>query len=126
MDSESFDSHEAHPGWIGPPAEVNMMGMGQTSQRTNGLHQRLRSRAFIVENPSTSKRVVYVTNNLCMTYGDVRQNVTAKLQTQFGNLYSYENVMISGEHTHSGPAGYSMSIFLCRDHEFLLLIPLFM
>jgi neutral ceramidase len=85
-----------------------MMGMGQTAQRTHGLHTRLHSRALIVEDVASSQRVVYVTNNLCMTYGSMMQNITALLQQKYGNLYTYENLMISGEHTHSGPAGYSM------------------
>ena len=29
-----------------------------------------------------------------------------KLKTLFGNLYTEDNVAISGIHTHSGPAGY--------------------
>lgn len=32
--------------------------------------------------------------------------VTEKLKTLFGGLYTDENVLISGIHTHSGPAGY--------------------
>ena len=92
----------------GPPAEVNMMGMGQAGQRTSGLHFRLRSRATIIEDINTSKRIVYVTNNLCMTYGSMMQNITSLLQAKYGSLYGYENIMVSGEHTHSGPAGFSM------------------
>src|SRR3990167_8426843 len=96
----------------GPEAEVNMMGMGKSGQRTKGLHQRLRSRAFIIEDQATSKRVVYVTNNICMTYGGMMLNITNQLAQKYGNLYTYENVMVSGEHTHSGPAGYSKQISL--------------
>lgn len=81
--------------------------MGKSGQITNGLHFRLRSRATIFLDKTTNNRVCYVTNNLCMTYGGMMQNITYQLQQKYGNLYTYENVMVSGEHTHSGPAGYS-------------------
>merc|ERR1719201_1906431 len=90
----------------GPPAEVNMMGMGKSGQITNGIHFRLRSRATIVVDNDSGTRLVFVTNNICMTYGGMLQNITSKLQSKYGDLYTYENVMISGEHTHSGPAGF--------------------
>ena len=32
--------------------------------------------------------------------------VVDKLQSMYGDLYTHENVLISGIHTHSGPAGY--------------------
>ncbi len=32
--------------------------------------------------------------------------VIDNLATAFGPLYRYENVVLSGTHTHSGPAGY--------------------
>jgi len=86
--------------------------MGQAGQRTSGLHFRLRSRATIIEDINTSKRIVYVTNNLCMTYGSMMQNITSLLQAKYGSLYGYENIMVSGEHTHSGPAGFTyMSLY---------------
>ena len=92
-----------------------MMGMGKSGQITNGIHFRLRSRAVIVVDNDSNTRLVYVTNNICMTYGGLVQNVTAKLQSKYGDLYGYENVMISGEHTHSGPAGFSTH-FICLLH----------
>lgn len=32
--------------------------------------------------------------------------VVKKLQAMYGSLYTYDNVILSGTHTHSGPAGY--------------------
>lgn len=91
----------------GPVAQVNFMGMGQTYQRGEGLHFRLRSRAFVIEDVASSKRIVFVSNDLCMTFGGMMQNLTAKLQSTFGDLYTYDNIMVSGTHTHSGPAGFT-------------------
>ena len=75
-------------------------------QRSHGIHLRLRSRAYVIEDVPTSKRVVFVSNDICMTFGSIKDNVTSLLQEKFGNLYTTENVMISGTHTHSGPGGY--------------------
>ena len=32
--------------------------------------------------------------------------VVEKLQAKYGDLYTNDNVLVSGIHTHSGPAGY--------------------
>ena len=32
--------------------------------------------------------------------------VVRRLKEEFGDLYTQDNVLISGTHTHSGPAGY--------------------
>ena len=32
--------------------------------------------------------------------------VVSRLQKMYGNLYTNDNLLISGIHTHSGPAGY--------------------
>jgi len=42
-----------------------------------------------------------------MVFHGVRQAVMSQLQQLYGGLYTYDNVMISGIHTHAGPAGYS-------------------
>lgn len=91
----------------GPSAEVGFMGMGQFGQRGHGIHFRLRSRAFVVEDVASGQRLAFVSNDLCMTYGGMVQNVTALLQAKYGDLYTEKNVMISGTHTHSGPGGFT-------------------
>ena len=49
----------------GPAADVNMMGYANTEQVASGIHFRLKSRAFIVAEPS-GKRVVFVNLDACM------------------------------------------------------------
>ena len=44
----------------GPAAEIGMMGYAKFGQRARGIHTRLYSRAFIVENVDTDSRVVFV------------------------------------------------------------------
>jgi neutral ceramidase len=89
----------------GPIAEVGMMGYAMINQRASGLHYRLRSRAFVIGDGT--KMVVYVTTDSCMTFTGVRQKVMERLQATYGDIFTYDNVLISGEHTHSGPAGFS-------------------
>jgi len=76
------------------------------NQSTNGLHFRLRARAFIFDDGKN--RVVFVSTDSCMIYTSVKRVVVQKLQQKFGpTLYTQANVMLSGTHTHSGPGGYA-------------------
>jgi neutral ceramidase len=90
----------------GPTAEVGMMGYAMLNQQGTGLHYRLRARAFVIGD--ATKRFVFVSTDSCMIFSGVRQKVLEKLKVIYGpTLYTYDNVLLSGEHTHSGPGGYS-------------------
>eukprot|EP01087_Luapelamoeba_hula_P002224 TRINITY_DN1191_c0_g1_i1.p1 TRINITY_DN1191_c0_g1~~TRINITY_DN1191_c0_g1_i1.p1 ORF type:complete len:709 (+),score=67.90 TRINITY_DN1191_c0_g1_i1:16-2142(+) len=90
----------------GPAAEIGMMGYAMVNQTTAGLHFRLRARAFIFDDGA--QRVVYASTDSCMIYTAVKRVVVQLLQAKFGpTLYTQQNVMLSGIHTHSGPGGYS-------------------
>lgn len=91
----------------GPAAEVGMMGYAMLEQRTAGIHQRLRSRAFVIASPCNGKRVAFVSADLGMIFQAVKRAVVDKLSTRFGGLYSDDNVLLSATHTHSGPGGFS-------------------
>ncbi|KAK9765121.1 Neutral ceramidase [Basidiobolus ranarum] len=91
----------------GPAGEVNMMGYAKLSQKSGGIHQRLRSRAFIVgDQNATDKRIVYVSADLGMISQVLRRRVVEKLKTLYGDLYNNNNVALTGTHTHSGPGGW--------------------
>ncbi|KAG7019159.1 Neutral ceramidase 1 [Cucurbita argyrosperma subsp. argyrosperma] len=89
----------------GPAADVNMMGYANTEQIASGVHFRLRARAFIVAEPQ-GKRVVFVNLDACMASQIVTIKVLERLKARYGDLYTEENVAISGIHTHAGPGGY--------------------
>jgi len=96
----------------GPAANVGLMGYAMFDQIGAGISSRLRARAFIFEGPSRhnasqTNRVVFVSTDSCMIFASVKQGVIARLQALYGDTYSYDNVILSGEHTHSGPAGFS-------------------
>jgi neutral ceramidase len=95
----------------GPAADVNMMGYANPAQNAAGIHMRLRARAFIVAESSSSnggqqERVVFVNTDACMASTAVTLRVLARLKDRYGDLYTEKNVAISGTHTHSGPGGY--------------------
>ncbi|RBM24139.1 alkaline ceramidase [Prauserella sp. PE36] len=91
----------------GEIAEVGMMGYGRTDQQAEGLHNRLRSRAFVVADPATGERVVLVVVDSPMIFDSVHQAVLRRLAERYGDLYTEQNVLLTGTHTHAGPGGYS-------------------
>ncbi|XP_071952076.1 uncharacterized protein [Antedon mediterranea] len=90
----------------GPAAEVNMMGYAMPEQKSSGIHLRQFSRAFIIEDKNSSNRTVFVSIDACMGAQSVTLEVVKKLNVKFGNLYTEQNLVISGIHTHSAPAGF--------------------
>lgn len=89
----------------GPAADVNMMGYANMEQTTSGIHFRLRARTFIVAEPE-GKSIVFVNLDACMASQLVTIKVIERLKSRYGELYTEENVAISGIHTHAGPGGY--------------------
>ncbi|MEQ2289621.1 Neutral ceramidase, partial [Ameca splendens] len=88
----------------GPPAEIPLMGYANPQQMAAGIHTRLYSRAFIIDDGS--RRVVFVTADVGMISQRLRLEVLQVLKEKYGNLYRQDNVVLSGTHTHCGPAGY--------------------
>jgi neutral ceramidase len=91
----------------GPAAEIGMMGYAMVEQKTAGIHQRLRSRAFVIASPCNGKRAVFVSADLGQVFQGVRQQVVERLRARYGTLYTDDNVLLSATHTHSGPGGHS-------------------
>ncbi|CAI9770784.1 unnamed protein product [Fraxinus pennsylvanica] len=89
----------------GPAADVNMMGYANMEQTASGVHFRLRARTFIVAEP-VGNRVVFVNLDACMASQLVTIKVLERLKARYGDLYTENNVAISGIHTHAGPGGY--------------------
>ncbi|KAF3963533.1 hypothetical protein CMV_012086 [Castanea mollissima] len=89
----------------GPAADVNMMGYASLEQIASGVHFRLRARTFIVAEPQ-GNRLVFVNLDACMASQIVTIKVLERLKARYGDLYTEQNVAISGIHTHAGPGGY--------------------
>lgn len=91
----------------GEAAESGMMGYGSFTQNTTGIHQRQRSRAFVIVDRASSRRVAFVQADLGMIFSSVHKAVLQRLQQQYGSLYTRDNVMLTANHTHAGPGGHS-------------------
>lgn len=93
----------------GPAAEVGMMGYSMINQKTSGIHMRLRSRAYIIGDQQSGTRVVFVSADIGMIFQAVKQKVSAMIlsNSELRPFYNEKNVLLSGNHTHSGPGGFS-------------------
>ncbi|XP_042363772.1 neutral ceramidase [Plectropomus leopardus] len=88
----------------GPPADIPLMGYAKPQQTAAGIHTRLYSRAFIIDDGR--RRVVFVTADVGMISQRLRLEVLQALKVKYGDLYRQDNVVLSGTHTHCGLAGY--------------------
>ena len=87
--------------------DVNLMGYAAPEQTAQGIHFRLRARAFVAHDPETSKRIAFVSADTGMGSDLVNMRVIDKLAEKLGSAYyTIDNLCISGTHTHSTPAGY--------------------
>lgn len=84
------------------------MGYAEFSQRGHGIHLRQFSRAFIFED-ELGERIVFVSADAGMMGHAVKRDVIDLLQKKYGDLYRFENVVLSGTHSHSVPSGFLMS-----------------
>jgi len=94
----------------GPALGAQMFGYSYEGQLTEGIHTRLKSRAFIIAEAGGDKRVVFVSADLVAVDHEITLDVIDRLQELFGELYSLDNVVLSAMHTHSGPGGYSNAL----------------
>uniref|UniRef100_A0AAQ5Z8W4 Neutral ceramidase n=1 Tax=Amphiprion ocellaris TaxID=80972 RepID=A0AAQ5Z8W4_AMPOC len=102
----------------GPAADVPLMGYANTQQKAAGIHTRLYSRAFIIDDGS--RRVVFVTADVGMISQRVRLEVLQALQQKYGDVYRQDNVVLSGTHTHCGPGGYfQYTLFMISSGGFI-------
>lgn len=91
----------------GPSVEVNFMGYALPSQRGSGIHLRLRARAFTFYDEESDRRFAFVNVDGGMGSDLVNMRVVDALKEKLGqHFYSFENLAISGTHSHSGPAGF--------------------
>ncbi|XP_028915124.1 putative neutral ceramidase C [Ornithorhynchus anatinus] len=104
----------------GPLADIPLMGYAKSGQVAGGLLTRLYSRAFLIAEANTTKRVVFVSVDIGMMSQRLRLEVLKRLQSKYPGLYRQDNVILSGTHTHSGPAGYfQYTIFVLSSKGFI-------
>jgi neutral ceramidase len=84
--------------------DAGMMGYGMRFQRTTGLHLRQRSRAFVIGDPGSGRRLVFVVADIGMFFANVRAAVLARLDPA---VVRPEDLVLTATHTHAGPGGFS-------------------
>lgn len=85
---------------------VGMMGYGQHFNTVDDIETPLYSRAYVFK--SGGKKIVLVVAEIAFITISVKRGVLKRLQRHHEELgYVPENVMLSAQHTHSGPGGYS-------------------
>lgn len=103
----------------GQVSDISLMGFGKAGQNAQGLLTRLYSRAFIMAEPDGSNRVVFVSIEIGMVSQRLRLEVMSRLKSKYGSLYRRDNVILSGTHTHSGPAGFfQYTLFVLASEGF--------
>lgn len=90
----------------GPAYGVQMWGFGREDQLTRGLHIRQRARAFIIVEPASDNRIVFVSVDIGSIEHNMVLEVLDRLQRIHGDLYRLDNVILSATHTHAGAGGY--------------------
>lgn len=102
----------------GAAAESNMWGYVNLLS-TQGLQQRLFSRAFVIASETDpNQRVVLVSTDLGAIFQSVKLEVIRRLSQDYGDLYRDDNVMLTATHTHVGSGGlshYTLQILAASD-----------
>lgn len=95
----------------GPAAEIVFMGYAVGTQSGEGIHFRQRARAFVVSD--RNKHVAYVSADFGMGADTINTYVLKGLDKRLGKgVYTYENLCISGTHTHSTPGGFAQYVMV--------------
>ncbi|KAK1942577.1 Neutral ceramidase [Phytophthora citrophthora] len=101
----------------GPAAKIVMMGFADSTETTAGILNRQYARAFLIGDPETNSRVMFVHCDLMAVMQLVHQEILAQLSAKYEGIYTEQNVVLHASHTHAGPGGtagyflYDVSIF---------------
>jgi neutral ceramidase len=89
---------------------ANKSGAGweNPQQVMSALHTRQYSRAYAIASPCNGKRIVFVSADIGLIFGSIRQGVLEAIAEDetLSAFYGPDNFMLSATHTHAGPAGY--------------------
>ncbi|MGB1317464.1 MAG: neutral/alkaline non-lysosomal ceramidase N-terminal domain-containing protein, partial [Flavobacteriales bacterium] len=87
---------------------VGMMGYGMYFNIVKGVETDLFSRAVVIRDATTGKKVVLVNVEICFITIAIKRGVWKKLRRKHENLgFDEDAIMITAQHTHSAPGGYS-------------------
>ncbi|MCF8464801.1 MAG: neutral/alkaline non-lysosomal ceramidase N-terminal domain-containing protein [Flavobacteriales bacterium] len=87
---------------------VGMMGYGMYFNIVKGVETDLFARAVVIRDTATGKKVALVNAEICFITIAIRRGVMKKLKRKHEHLgFTEDSVMITAQHTHSAPGGYS-------------------
>lgn len=87
---------------------VGMLGYGMYFHTMEGVETPLYSRAFVIADDEKKTKVLMVNAELGFITIALKKGVLAELEKRQPGLgYNEENFMLTAQHTHSGPGGYS-------------------
>ena len=88
---------------------VGMMGYGMYHQKVEEIETPLTSRCTVFKDSESGKKFAFVNAEICFITIAIKQAVIKKLPPGLG--FDDHNVMLTAQHTHSGPGGYSHYAF---------------
>jgi neutral ceramidase len=90
-----------------PALGLHMQGMADDKQLVRGVGSPLYARAFVVEQRNDKRRVAIVIADIWSGTRLLKAQLIARLGAAFGGVYSDDNLLLAGTHTHSAQGGYS-------------------
>lgn len=86
--------------------DIGMMGYGMSGNTVHDQLTSLHARSLWIED-NNSGRFVYVCAEICFITPAVHREVLRKIQSELDVDFKPEQLMLSAQHTHSAPGGYS-------------------
>ncbi len=90
----------------GPALGIQLWGFVREGQISEGIHFRQWSRAFVIADQDSGKRVAFVSADIGSITHAIHLSVVDNLKARFGDAYTLENTILSATHTHAAPGGF--------------------
>lgn len=90
----------------GPALDVQLWGFVKEGQVSQGIHFRQWSRAFVIADPDSGKRIAFASVDIGSITHAIHLSVVENLRAKFGESYTLANTVISATHTHAAPGGF--------------------
>ena len=87
---------------------IGMLGYGIVGNTVEGIGTPIFARAFSIKDRKSNSKFVLVNAEICFITPSLKRGVVEDLERDYPDLgYHDENIMLTAQHTHSAPGGYS-------------------